>query len=637
MPSVLAIVSKAVFEKMVSKSVAIGDVVDTDKYVSSHAAFEKLGKGDAIFLVTVRPPDEKLWLVGILESPKRKKDAWASAKNKTPIRDITSAIKKLKFATGTGITAKKGALGMSLQTPRVLTDEDVALLRGRTTSADAYRAEASEVPAAARARAEAAAVSDGSLRLTNYRRPLANLKALAEPQRKQLQRMATNNEMGKIERLVKDEDWNPMELVDVVNVATGKVTHQLYVWPYGSGEVYENNSLTSVATIIQHDYQARVGDLPFRRALAAAYAKADPPLSEVVDFQLDWEPEPPTRAALDYETATKRALALFDTSELRLFDTLTPEQRAAVLDLIGAAPDYGVQSMWHVGVPSHPATRRWAQLDPPGPFEKQAGKWPVWKWLTEAAFQRVPTSEAVAAIKSVLSADEVYALCLAAADTDDYSLFVAAEPWKSGQSAGTEHAFKVLRVLGALIDAYDAPEFARRAQEHLAKQPEFWLAAIATFALVAQCHRRKESFPDEFMALANKSNSFGAGLHLFCGPGVRDIVEVMTPEQRVVFDKEAGFGFNETTNDDKKNGRAVETPVLMGSWWYADLLPLEETAETVVEAITEWDSEKKPKQQVLDVIQKLGPVCVPYLDKALATKEKYPHRGVLAAARKLFP
>src|SRR5215212_2784547 len=112
MSNVLAIVSKAVFEKIVPKTVSAGDVVPIDRYTSSHAAFEKVA-GDAIFLVTVRPPGETLWLVAILEAPKRKRDAWVGAINKTPIRDVTKAIKKLKLATGTGITAKKGALGMS--------------------------------------------------------------------------------------------------------------------------------------------------------------------------------------------------------------------------------------------------------------------------------------------------------------------------------------------------------------------------------------------------------------------------------------------------------------------------------------------------------------------------------------------
>jgi hypothetical protein len=130
MPSVLAIISRAIFEKMVPRTIAVGDVVETDRYVSSQPAFTKLAPGDAIFLVTVRPPDERLWLVAVLEDVKRKKDAWVGAANRQPIRDITSSIQKLELSTGGGIQAKKGALGMSLQTPRLLTANDVALLRG---------------------------------------------------------------------------------------------------------------------------------------------------------------------------------------------------------------------------------------------------------------------------------------------------------------------------------------------------------------------------------------------------------------------------------------------------------------------------------------------------------------------------
>ena len=78
----------------------------------------------------MRPPDESLWLVTILESPTFDGETWNAAKNVVPIRDIADIKDKLKFTSGTGISAKKGALGMSLQTPRVLTDADVALLRG---------------------------------------------------------------------------------------------------------------------------------------------------------------------------------------------------------------------------------------------------------------------------------------------------------------------------------------------------------------------------------------------------------------------------------------------------------------------------------------------------------------------------
>jgi hypothetical protein len=39
MPSVLAIISKAVFEKLAARTVAVGDVIDIDRYTSSNAAF----------------------------------------------------------------------------------------------------------------------------------------------------------------------------------------------------------------------------------------------------------------------------------------------------------------------------------------------------------------------------------------------------------------------------------------------------------------------------------------------------------------------------------------------------------------------------------------------------------------------
>jgi len=133
MPSVLAIVSKAVFEKM-APNAQVGDLVKTDRYVSKHAAFDKLGGDGAIYLVTVRPPDEQLWLVGVLEGLKKRNGAWIGKANATKIASITDAMPEL------GITAKKGVLGMSLQTPRVLAEEVAAVLRERAGSAPSKRA-----------------------------------------------------------------------------------------------------------------------------------------------------------------------------------------------------------------------------------------------------------------------------------------------------------------------------------------------------------------------------------------------------------------------------------------------------------------------------------------------------------------
>src|SRR5688572_28592241 len=183
MPSVFAIVSKALFEKMVPKNVSLGTVVDVDRYVSKNKAFDELEDGDAIFMHTVRPPSEKLWLVAVIEKPKKQGDAWVGKANTTPLTDITPAVKKLVLKSGTGIKAAKGALGMSLQTPRVLTDADVALLRGmapgagkataakKVTASSAYAEAVKEAVGTKKKKSKKAAPKLGALRFERHRKP----------------------------------------------------------------------------------------------------------------------------------------------------------------------------------------------------------------------------------------------------------------------------------------------------------------------------------------------------------------------------------------------------------------------------------------------------------------------------------
>jgi hypothetical protein len=127
MPDMLAIISKAVFEKEAAGRKP-GDVLPLDRYRSGSRHLDPLKSGGRLFLVTVRPPKEALWLVAVLEGLKFKDDEWQARPNSIPITDITGLIPKLRFESGKGITAAKGALGMSLQTPRALTAEDVKLL-----------------------------------------------------------------------------------------------------------------------------------------------------------------------------------------------------------------------------------------------------------------------------------------------------------------------------------------------------------------------------------------------------------------------------------------------------------------------------------------------------------------------------
>lgn len=125
MCSILAIVSKAEFEKAVA-SPLLGGLWPVTTYVSNNPGLAPLGKGGDLYLVTVRPGDA-LWLVGVLRSPKKDAKGWSAKRNVVPARDATSLLKKLRFTSGNGIAAAPGKLGMSLQTPRHLTDEDVAL------------------------------------------------------------------------------------------------------------------------------------------------------------------------------------------------------------------------------------------------------------------------------------------------------------------------------------------------------------------------------------------------------------------------------------------------------------------------------------------------------------------------------
>lgn len=123
----MAIVSKAVFEKSAPKA-KLGGVLGMKVYRSASKHLERLDKKSRLFLVTVRPPDEALWLVSVLESPEFDGEQWSSKRNLYPVTDISALKGQLKFESGKGIQAAKGALGMSLQTPRVLTAADAELL-----------------------------------------------------------------------------------------------------------------------------------------------------------------------------------------------------------------------------------------------------------------------------------------------------------------------------------------------------------------------------------------------------------------------------------------------------------------------------------------------------------------------------
>ena len=127
----MAIVSKAVFEKAAGKSPVLGTALNLDRYTSANKGLAPLATGGRLFLVTVRPPDEALWLVAVLDAPAFSGTEWVAAACSTPLTDISDLKTSLQFESGKGLPTKPGTLGMSLQTPRVLTAEDAALILGR--------------------------------------------------------------------------------------------------------------------------------------------------------------------------------------------------------------------------------------------------------------------------------------------------------------------------------------------------------------------------------------------------------------------------------------------------------------------------------------------------------------------------
>lgn len=129
MGDVMCIVSKAIFEKLAGKKPKVGTVLGMERYVTANKALSPLTDGGKLYLVTVRPPDESLWLVGVLENPEFDGNEWSVGEPcSTPITDISALRKKIKFTSGKGISSAAGTLGMSLQTPRELTADDAALI-----------------------------------------------------------------------------------------------------------------------------------------------------------------------------------------------------------------------------------------------------------------------------------------------------------------------------------------------------------------------------------------------------------------------------------------------------------------------------------------------------------------------------
>lgn len=126
MKHMMAIVSKAIFGRErddEGNKLQVGSLWSTGAYHSTNKSISKKLTGD-LYLVTVQ--DGELWLVAHLKSPTHDGKSWVAESNAVRIRDITREASALVFASGKGVNTDK--MAMSLQTPRILADEDVALL-----------------------------------------------------------------------------------------------------------------------------------------------------------------------------------------------------------------------------------------------------------------------------------------------------------------------------------------------------------------------------------------------------------------------------------------------------------------------------------------------------------------------------
>lgn len=152
MGSVLAIVSKAIFERE-ARGLKLGAVWDTNKYSSKQKKLHALDGGGDLFLVTVRPP-EQLWLVARLVEPEFDGEGWAARANELAAVEITDLVSQLEFTGGKPINTEAGKLGMSLQTPRELSEVGEAMLRDAAAlgqvagspAAEAVEEEADDAP-----------------------------------------------------------------------------------------------------------------------------------------------------------------------------------------------------------------------------------------------------------------------------------------------------------------------------------------------------------------------------------------------------------------------------------------------------------------------------------------------------------
>ena len=182
MANVLALVSKAGRKDIEREhgKVELGSVVGVTAYHSKHKVLQNLEPGGSLFMVTVE--NGKLLVVAVLHNPSFDGKSWTAAPNEVPVLDITTLVDDFEFSTGKGLKVPPEKWAMSLQTPRVLTDADVAHLRARTapSAGSAFQsvmADHAEPPTPAKGRRRSRPETESTTNVLDWPDALATVEA----------------------------------------------------------------------------------------------------------------------------------------------------------------------------------------------------------------------------------------------------------------------------------------------------------------------------------------------------------------------------------------------------------------------------------------------------------------------------
>jgi hypothetical protein len=264
--------------------------------------------------------------------------------------------------------------------------------------------------------------------------------------------------------------------------------------------------------------------------------------------------------------------------------------------------------------------RRWCGLDAPTILERQAGKWPAWKWVKAATRGEVSEREAIAALTKALSKTEVLDLCVRAVEPQfdlfkDYDFFGHEERTYEGEPACYEVMARAMRFFAALAATSGAEELASIAEKIDGKTP---VATIAALALT----RTSKTFPKRFLGLAKKLASPTSDVPL--GPLLREVVETISPDARDAFLADFAPLFVTGRSIVVKNHKEKELPALASGWLYADLCASRRVAKGVADDVGRWDEVKtsRPTKDAIAILERAkSPLFTPTI-AALKKRKK---------------